>query len=155
MEKYTRLFLFAMLSCSFSFCSSVKDREASIKQGIFGRVLWLQGNFMPSPDRSQQKGGTPAVRTLYIYQLTKFSETTGESPLFSKVNTSLVARVKTNNDGYFQCKLLPGKYSIFTLEEGGKFFASLSDGAGNVAPFEVNIGEVTRYDIRVNYKAAF
>ena len=153
--KYTRLFLFTMLCCSLSFCASVKDGQASIKQGIFGRVLWQQGNFMPSPDRPQQKGSVPAVRIVYIYKLTKLSETVGESPLFSKINTQLVAKVNTNKEGYFQCKLTPGKYSIFTLEEDGKFFANLFDGDGNVAPVEVKVGEITKYDINVNYKAAF
>jgi hypothetical protein len=153
--KYTRLFLVVVLCCSFSFCSGVKDGQASIKQGVFGRVLWQQGNFMPSPDRPKQKNGIPAVRTLYIYQLTKFNETEGELPLFSKINTHFIAKIKTNKDGYFQCKLKPGKYSIFTLEEGGKFFASLSDGEGNIAPVEVKAGEITKYDINVNYKAAF
>ena len=110
---------------------------------------------MPSPDRPKQGSGVPAVRSVYVYQLTKFSQTIGESPLFSKINTKLVAKVKTNKEGYFQCKLTPGKYSIFTLEEDGKFFANLFDGEGNVAPFEVIEGKLTTYTINVNYKAAF
>ena len=154
MSKFGILGL-VLICFSFSFCSSVKDGKPSIKQGVFGRVLWLQGNFMPSPDRPQQNGGKATLRTVYIYQLTKFSETIGESPLFSKINTHLVAKVSTNKEGYFQCKLAPGMYSIFTLEEDGKFFASLSDGDGNVAPLEIKVGEITKYDINVNYKAAF
>ncbi len=153
--KYTRIFLFAILCCSLSFCSSIKDGKSSIKQGVFGKVTWMQGNFMPSPDRQPAKESTPALRTVYIYKLTKLSATEGDSPLFTKINGALVAKVKTNKDGYFQCKLAPGKYSIFTLEEDGKFFANLFDGEGNITPFEVKVGEVTRYDISVNYKAAF
>ena len=153
--KYTRIFLFTMFSCSLSFCSSVKDGKSSIKQGVFGRVLWMQGNFMPSPDRPQRNGGTPALRTIYIYSYTKLSQAEGESPLFSKINNDLVAQLKTNKEGYFQCKLPSGKFSIFTLEEDGKFFANLFDGEGNITPFEVKKGEVTRYDISINYKAAF
>ncbi len=155
MMKYTRLFLFAMLCCSFSFCSSVKDGKSSIHQGVFGKVIWLQGNFMPSPDRQSTKNGSAAQRTIYIYSLTKFGETQGESPLFLTINTPLVAKVKTNKEGYFQCKLAPGRYSIFTLEEDGKFFANISDGEGNITPFEVKVGEVTTNDISINYKAAF
>ena len=153
--KYTRIFLLAIFSCSLSFCSSIKDGKSSIKQGVFGRVLWMQGNFMPSPDRPQHNGGKPALRTIYIYPHAKVSETDGESPLFSKINKALVAQLKTNKEGYFQCNLPPGKYSIFTLEEHGKFFANLFDGEGNITPFEVKEGEVTRYDISINYKAAF
>ncbi len=153
--KYTRIFLFGMLCCLLSFCSSIKDGKSTIKQGIFGKVTWMEGNFMPSPDRQVAKESTPALRTVYIYALTKLSEAEGEAPLFSKINTVLVAKVKTNKEGYFQCKLAPGNYSIFTLEEGNKFFANLFEGDGSITPFEVKEGEVTRYDINVNYKAAF
>lgn len=153
--KYTRIFLFTMLCCSLGFCTTIKNGKSTIKEGVFGRVLWLQGNFMPSPDKPQQKNGTPAQRTVYIYQLTKLSDAEGEAPLFSKINKTLVAKVKTNQDGYFQCKLLPGKYSIFTLEEDGKFFANIFEGDGSIASFEVKEGKVTTYDIKVNYKAAF
>lgn len=153
--KYTRIFLFAILSCLLSFCSTIKGDKNSIKQGVIGRVLWMQGNFMPSPDRPQREGGTAAIRTIYIYQLTKLSEVEGEAPLFSKVNTSLVAKLETNEAGYFQCKLAPGKYSIFTLEENGKLFANLFDGEGSITLFEVKEGELTTYDIKVNYKAAY
>ena len=148
-------FCLGLLCCLFSFCSSIKDGKSSIKQGVFGKVTWMQGNFMPSPDRSPAKESSPALRTIYIYSLTKLSEIEGEAPLFSKVSTRLIAKVKTNKDGYFQCKLAPGKYSIFTLEEEGKFFGNLFDGEGNITPFEVKAEEVTRYDINVNYKAAF
>lgn len=110
---------------------------------------------MPSPDRPQAKNETPAVRTVYIHELTKLSDAEGEAPLFAKINSSLVAKVKTNQDGYFQYKLKPGKYSIFTQEEDGKFFASLFEGDGSIASFEVKEGEVTTYHISVNYKAAY
>lgn len=153
--KYTRIFLFTLLSLSLGFCTTIKDGKSTIKQGVFGRVLWLQGNLMPSPDRPPAKNETPAVRTVYIHELTKLSDAEGEAPLFSKINSSLVAKVKTNQDGYFQCKLKPGKYSIFTQEEDGKFFASLFEGDGSIASFEVKEGEVTTYHISVNYKAAY
>lgn len=153
--KYTRLFLFAMLCCSFSFCASVKDGQSTIKQGVFGRVVWQEGNLMPSPDRPKQKGGTPAMRTIYIYQRTKLSDAEGESPLFSKISTRLMAKVKSNKDGYYQCKLAPGRYSIFTLEEDGKFFANLFDGDGSITPFEVKENERTTVNININYKAVY
>ncbi len=153
--KYTRLFLFALLSILLSFCTTVRGGKSTIKQGVFGRVLWLEGNFMPSPDKPQSKGGVPVLRSIYIYEITKLSDVTGEAPLFSKINTALVAKVKSNNDGYFQCKLKLGRYSIFTLEEDGKFFANLFEGDGAIASFEVKEGEVVTYDIRINHKAAY
>ena len=145
----------AIIIVMLSFCSSVKNDKVSIKQGVSGRVIWMEGNFMPSPDRAPDRVGKPAVRTVYIYKETKLAQTEGEAPLFSKIEGDLIAKVKTNKEGYFQCKLSPGKYSIFTLEEDRKFFANLFDGDGNIASFEVKTNEVTKYNISVNYKAAF
>lgn len=116
----------------------------------------MEGNFMPSPDRQPSKESRPAVRTLYIYEISKIGEMEGEPPLFSSVKKQIVKKVKTDKNGYFVCKLAPGNYSIFTLEEeSGKLFANLFDGEGHVAPFEVKAGEVTRYDIGINYKATY
>lgn len=152
MMKYIGTLLLIMLGFS---CTTMKDGQSSIKQGVFGRVLWMEGNFMPSPDRPQHKESTPVLRTVYIYALTKLNETEGESPLFARINRAPIAKVKTNKDGYFQCKLTPGRYSIFTLEEDGRFFANLFDGEGSITPFEVKTGEVTRFDVNINYRAAF
>ena len=153
--KYTTIFLFTMFSCLLSFCSSIKDGKTTIKQGVFGKVLWTQGNHMPSPDKPAPKNGIPAIRTIYIYSLTKLSQTEGQAPLFSKINTTLAAKVKTDKNGFYQCKLKPGSYSVFTLEDDGHYFANLFDGNGNIASFEVMANKVTTYDIRINYKAAY
>ncbi|RZK41152.1 MAG: carboxypeptidase regulatory-like domain-containing protein [Pedobacter sp.] len=132
-----------------------KPRKVSIKQGVFGQVLWLEGNFMPSPDQPNRSKSLGVVRDVYIYKAIKVNQTTGESPLFSNINGELVAKVKTNKIGYFQCSLAPGKYSVFTAEEDSKFFGSISDGEGYINPFEVQAGQVTRFDISINYKAAY
>jgi hypothetical protein len=153
--KYTTIFLFTIFSCSLSFCSSIKDGKSAIKQGVFGRVFWIGGNQMPSPDRPAHKSSTPAIRTIYIYSMTRLDQTEGQAPLFSKINTTLIAKVKTDKNGFYQCKLKPGHYSIFTLEDDGLFFANLFNGDGQIAAFEVKASEVTTYDISVNYKAAF
>ncbi|MGF1925619.1 MAG: carboxypeptidase regulatory-like domain-containing protein [Bacteroidia bacterium] len=134
----------------------VKDGKSDIKQGVFGKVTWMEGNFMPSTDRQDAKISAPAQRTVYIYALTKLSETEGQAPLFSKINKAVVAKVKTNKEGYFQCKLPPGKYSIFTFEtESAQFFANAFDGDGSITPFEVKANEVTTIDININYKAFY
>ena len=80
--KYTRIFLFAILCFSLSFCTTIKDGKATVKQGVFGKVLWLEGNLMPSPYRPPAKGGAPALRTIYIYELTKINDVEGEAPLY-------------------------------------------------------------------------
>jgi hypothetical protein len=153
--KYTRLFLFILSILLLNSCAVVKDGKPSIVQGVFGQVREVRGNQMPSPDVKVSGGGVPVLRTVQIYQLTHIKNTEGQSPLFTSVKTVLVGSVKTDKSGYFQCKLPAGKYSIFTKEEDGKLFASLSAGDGQLTPFEVKENEITRYDIMINHRAAY
>ncbi len=153
--KYTIIFLFALGSLSLASCLMIKDGKPSIQQGVFGRVLWLQGNVMPSPDAPSRGTGKAAERRLHIYEVTKLDQVERQAPLFTKVNTRLIATTKTNKDGYFQCKLKPGRYSIFTVEEEGKLFANLFEGNGEIAPFEVKANGVVTYHITINHKAFY
>lgn len=150
-----RLFLFAMLSFVLISCAVISDGKPSIKQGVFGQVVWLQGNLMPSPNVPNLNSNKTVVRDVYIYELTNLKQTEGETPLFTKVNTHLIAKAKTDTNGYFQCKLKPGKYSIFTVEEEGRLFANLFEGDGSIMPFEVKANEVITVNIRINYKAFY
>jgi hypothetical protein len=157
--KYTILFLFAITTFFLSSCSVIKDGKPTISQGVFGRVLFLQGNQMPSPDK-KNTGGKPAMRKILIYELTKLNETEGQSPLFKEIKSRLVATVTSNTEGYFQCKLPIGKYSIFTEEKEADanvklFFANLFEGNGEITPFEVIANKISRYDIKINYKAYY
>ena len=153
--KHTLLFLFIMSSLFFNSCSIVKDGKPSIKQGVFGRVLWLEGNMMPSTTPNSNAGGKPASRTVNIYELTHQTEVEGQSPLFKIVKTKLVASVKSDANGYFQCKLAPGKYSVFTVEDDGQFFANLFEGNGEITPFEIKENQIANYNININYKAFY
>lgn len=150
-----KLFLFAILTFGVISCASIKDGKPSIKQGVFGKVTWSQGNFMPSPDAPKANDSKAVVREIHIYKITNLSEAEGVSPLFTKLKTQLIAKVKTDTSGYFQCKLKPGKYSIFTAEEDGKLFANLFEGDGSIMPFEVKTNEVTTVNININYKAFY
>ena len=139
----------------FGACAALKEGNPSIKQGVSGNVLWLEGNVMPSPDVKNNGGGKPVVRKINIYEVTTANQVVGTAPLFTAINAKLVASFKSDKNGHFQFELPPGKYSIFTVEDDGQFFASLSDGNGDISPFEVKPNEVTIYHININYKAFY
>jgi hypothetical protein len=153
--KYTTISLLVIISFLLSSCGAVKNGNYSIKQGVFGKVVWIQGNMMPSPDLPVSGNGKSAQRMIKIYEHTNFSQVNGEAPLFVNVNTKLIKTIKSDRNGYYQAKLLPGKYSIFTLEEDGKLFANLFDGEGLISAFEVKTNEVVTFDIKINYKAHY
>lgn len=150
-KKLTSCLLFLTL---LSACAITKSGNAFIQQGVSGQVVWTEGNQMPGIGSQSGRSSKPVARTIKIYELTRNSDVTGASPLFSQVKSKLIATVKTNDKGMFSCELAPGMYSIFTVEQE-KLFASLGDGAGNIAPVEVKANEVTKYDININYSAAY
>ena len=117
---------------------------------------------MPGPGKNNGNSisnntddGKRIQRTVYIYAVTTGAQAEGEGPLYKAIHQPLIAKVKTDAKGFFQCKLPPGTYSVFTGEENGQFFASLSNGKGELNPVEVVAGKVTVCDIVVNHKAVF
>ncbi|MEM7106874.1 MAG: carboxypeptidase regulatory-like domain-containing protein [Bacteroidota bacterium] len=133
--------------------SCIPSRVTEVKQGIRGRVLWIEGNQMPGPGRKSTEG-KPVIRELFIYKVLKLSDLTRVGALFSQPNQEPILIVKTNEAGEFQANLDEGVYSILTREETG-FFANSFDGSSNVMPVEVTTGNYTLVNISINYKAVY
>lgn len=135
-----------IVASSFIFCK---------RQGIEGRVLLVTGNQMPSPDipPSQGKG----IKTiLYIYQLTNISQVNrvGQSAFYSQVNTKLVKKIQTKENGYFKVKLSPGQYSVFLMKDT-VFYANRFDDKNNIAPVEVSRNKMTKIEVKMDYSAVY
>ena len=133
----------------------MKNNQYSIKQGVYGNVVWMQGNMMPSPDFPNRGKGKPIYRIINIYEQTNLSQVKGNGPLFMSIDSKLIKTVRSNQSGFYEVKLLPGKYSIFTVEEDGKLFANSFDGEGFINVFEIKANEVVNLDIAINYKAFY
>ncbi|RZM29421.1 MAG: carboxypeptidase regulatory-like domain-containing protein [Pedobacter sp.] len=144
--------LFISFFCLIS-CTTFKAMPKVVDQGVAGQVTYSSGNQMPSPD-VQRKKPIGVMRWIYIYELTKMNQVSGQAPMYSAVSTRQVAKVKSDSLGYFQCKLNPGKYSIFVLEDKS-FFANQTDNEGAIAAFEVKAGKVTLYNLLINHKAFY
>ncbi|MDX5422322.1 MAG: carboxypeptidase-like regulatory domain-containing protein [Hymenobacteraceae bacterium] len=132
----------------------VQDQQAPIEQGIVGKVLWEEGNRMPSPDLppGRPKG---VQRTVFIYELTNGAQAkTIDGVFHTNIQTNLVTQVVTDANGNFAVSLKPGRYSLFTKEEKG-LYANLFDGEHNIFPVEVQQGQVTEVEFLINYKASY
>ncbi|HEY4652048.1 MAG TPA: carboxypeptidase regulatory-like domain-containing protein [Pontibacter sp.] len=135
--------------------TQVQQSQATIKQGITGRILWESGNRMPSPDAPPASGKRGVQRTVYVYELTNASQATTQNGVFhTNIQTNLVSQVVTDANGYFAVALVPGKYSLFTKEEQG-LYANLFDGEMNIFPVEVKEGELTTIEFLINYRASY
>jgi len=163
MKFYLAIFCSVITLLNFSCVSRTPGQQGSVTEGIKGSVSVQEGNMMPGPgrndntgkDMSNRDGGKRIQRTVYIYAVTTGAQAEGDGPLYKVIRQPLIAKVKTDAKGLFQCKLPPGTYSVFTGEENGQFFAGLSNGKGELNPVEVVKGKVTVCDIVVNYNAVF
>lgn len=149
-QKLRMLLLLSIIS--FSSCKSLQPKG----EGITGTITWLEGNQMPfiSDSGDSREKPKPVKRKVLVYPLIKFSDLKLEDGLFEAPRINPIAEVESDGKGTYSISLPPGRYSVFTREEGG-LFASIFDGEGNVMPVTVQEGQWTLLDIQVNYKAAF
>jgi len=144
----------------------VSNCAVKINQGVYGRVFWMAGNQMPGigigPPKQKSKDDKqktkPVKRQLLVYPLMSRSQLQVSGRLFQVPEAKPFATTLSDEDGCFQLKLPPGKYSVFTLEEdkGQKhMFANIFDGQGNANPIEVKSMALTELNININYKAVF
>ena len=153
MKFYTAFLCTVVLTVVYS-CSMQKKQQAAGTQGIKGNITWIEGNLMPGPDKKDglKKG---VQRTVFIYSVATASQATGEAPLYQEVKSKLVAKVESDSTGFYQCDLKPGRYSVLTKEESGKFFSGLSNDNMELSPVEVLENAMIVYDIQINYKAVY
>lgn len=132
-----------------------------ISQGVYGRVFWVTGNLMPKvgeKPKKRKQNKKPVVRQLWFYPLMLKSKLKTEGRLYKLPDSKPVAVTTSDEDGCYQIKLPPGRYSVFTVEETNgqkKLFANMFDGQGNVNPIEVKTRDLTELNIKINYKAVF
>jgi hypothetical protein len=133
------------------------EHRVTISQGVWGNVWFWEGNFMPVIDPNYAKI-TPVVRDIYIYEATTDSNVqylNGNFGTFiTKINSNLITTIHSDNDGFFQISLSPGKYSFF-VKEDTLFYANEWDGEGHILSAIVTENNVSRRQIDITYKAVF
>ncbi|MBI1342920.1 MAG: carboxypeptidase regulatory-like domain-containing protein [Terrimonas sp.] len=135
--------------------SSFKAVDFCKRQGIKGKVYFVSGNQMPSPDIPTPEP-KPIKTSLYIFELTNISQVTGKkgSPFYTSINTRLVKEVRSNSEGRFKVRLDAGEYSVFT-KKGDLFYANTFDQFNNIASVKVVPGSFAELNVRIDYDAAY
>jgi hypothetical protein len=155
MNRIILLFLAVTTVFTFTQCKPYQPEG----QGITGQVTWLEGNQMPTISESGKESqkepkGKPVKRTIRIYPLLKISDMSMDDGLVKNLAAKPITEIESDETGKYSVQLSPGRYSVFTVEEGG-LFANIFDGEGNVQPVTVKEGEWTLLDIVINYKAVY
>jgi len=152
----TILYLIFCLLLATCVPKGIVTKSEMIKQGITGKVIWVEGNQMPGMNKKNDNAlqGKPVVREIHIYKLVNIRDTESENAFFSQVKGNLVKKVSSDKTGIFQAALPIGEYSIF-IKEGEHLYANIFDGNNNVFPVVVNEDKITNIQIKIDYNAAY
>lgn len=147
----------SLKSCNIQKAYEDNAKKLSITTGVWGTVSCLEGDFMPKIGGAMPEGShCPVQRTLKIYQYSLLSDgvKSGSSSIFfDSFNTQLIKQVSTDENGFFQAAIPPGRYSIVIVENGHLYAASM-DRQGGISPFTVTSGTVNA-NLIITYKASF
>ena len=141
-------------SCVARALTMEQSSRVTIPEGLWGTVCLWEGDFMPGPPHAPPRGRTvPASRTIYIHHLTHASQLVPPGPermFYSAVRTPIVDSTRSDGRGFFQLQLRPGRYSLI-VREGSRYYASRTDGHGNVFPVMVDSGRVNYVRVDLMY----
>lgn len=123
-------------------------QKISIQQGLAGTLIMKEGDCMPmiNPATTTCKH-YPVKRTICIYPYTKIQSFAGLDDII--MPNAPVARVETDDEGFFQYPLANGTYSVL-VEEKGKLYCKNTDGYGGLNPVTVN-SIVANVDCSIDY----
>lgn len=145
-------------NCNIQVAFQDNEKKVTISTGVWGTISSIEGNCMP-PVMPGEGSCTqcPVQRTVRIYEYTLRSEAIPASNppgvFYNSFNTTLIKEVATDENGFYQVTLPPGRYS-FVIMENGKIYANGTDGAGGLNPHNITEG-LNRVDIAMTYKASF
>ena len=124
--------------------------KVSVGEGIWGTLVKTEGNCMPVVDRTKCRE-YPVQREIVVHEYTKRDDTLHESlPFFDEVYTALVATVTSDEEGFFEYELEPGKYSVL-VRESDHLYANGFDGQGGIAPVTVEPSKVSEVFLNLDY----
>ncbi|MEM9982610.1 MAG: carboxypeptidase-like regulatory domain-containing protein, partial [Bacteroidota bacterium] len=129
-----------------------------IEQGVAGKVIWVEGNRMPSesidgkPVREEEVGIT---REIHVYPLAKMMQVqVVEDVFYTNFPTKPIATTLSDEQGCFEVALDAGSYTLVVKEKKG-FYGNLFDGEGHIYPITVKPNGVTTVRFKVDYMATY
>ena len=130
------------------------SREVTIKQGVWGRILFLQGSFFPN-DPNSQGSTNPVSRRIYFFPAVNYKDaiTDFNNVFYLGLPGTPVRIVESRADGFFQAALPPGRYTMVTREEGGYWANLIED--NEINPVTVTANQVGEVEFKITYEASF
>ncbi|HKC69873.1 MAG TPA: hypothetical protein VKG26_16675 [Bacteroidia bacterium] len=129
------------------------SKFVTIKHGLWGSCTYLTGDCMPMIGGNSSCKSEPVKRTIYVYAPTVDSQAVQiggpNSSFYSQINTQLIAQTQSEDNGFYQISLQPGRYTILILEQG-KYYCMDWGGQHQLAPVTVDSITATRRDLVID-----
>jgi hypothetical protein len=166
-----RLFFLCLISIPFFSCHKDKEGEkscdmakvlednakkATVTNGIWGTIAFMEGNCMPMILPSGNSCKTcPVKRTVRIYESTQVDQATPQNfgGFYDSFSTKLIKELDTDKNGFFQTAIAPGQYTIVVVENG-KLYTFGASNSGTLSPLTVTGGKQNA-NLTLIYKASF
>lgn len=137
------------------------EDRVTIDQGIWGDVWLWEGDFMPVGWGEI----TPVAREICIFEAVREEEIGWDKLMFDddlcefgflymEIPAKLVKTVHSDERGFFETTMPPGRYSLF-VKMGDCFYANRGDGDGYIQPVDVRDGEAAGIRIDITCDATF
>jgi len=133
----------------------LQEQRVSIDEGVWGRISFWEGNFMPG-DRCTSGRITPAQRLILFFEPTPDSMVVHPAyngAFASEIRTSPVDSVWSDGSGFFELALPPGRYSMFVREDSLLYANGWDDQI--IYPVNVTAGMRTAVSFDIDYEAAY
>lgn len=130
--------------------------HVSIEQGVWGNVLFWEGDFMPGG--TTHRSITPVIREIHFFEAATEADVGPVAPydtFYYDVFTPIVAVTTSDACGFFEVALDPGTYSAFVLE-GDLYYGPLLANDGTIMKVTVpEAGGPVNFRMDIDYLAYY
>lgn len=130
---------------------------SELSQGIWGSVIWREGNWMPGdgPSGGTQEPVSTTVAAFAALSDTDVTQATDKAEAYGRFLTDQtpVATTTSDAEGCFSLTLDPGDYSVVSDDDGAWYCNGYS--SAGLCVSTVAAGAVVEVQIVVDYMAAY
>lgn len=147
-------FIMSFFACQKKANNSNTLRIPHLTEGIKGSVIFKEGVFKDNGELGSEGKVIGVSRKVLVYKETNMRAVDiAEEDFLNNIYSELVDSLQSNEDGYFEKRLKPGKYSLFIVENN-RLYAKLND-EGYYFPVQVSVDSVSAVTLEIDYKARY
>ena len=151
-----RLKQISTLCITLTFFACLSTSKSHRISNFTGHIYEHKYNGMPMVDKPSSKG-TPLKTMVYVYAPTNIYQIEDGlhlGTIITKINTSIIDSVQTDENGAYSLYLKPGKYSVFVKYENG-YYVPFYAGKEAVSLIEISPKQPTILDVNVRASSNF